>query len=124
MAFMQSREAEPIRYAQQRKHRRFDLQFPVCVNFPSHGEIHQFKGLTKNVSVGGMLLKAASQLPLRTQVRLTIEVNTPWSGRHIQLHAEGEIVRVEELEKAQGFALAVECKRPIEQIGEHLRIAS
>ncbi len=121
---MQSREAEPIRYAQQRKHRRFDLQFPVCVNFPSDGETHQLKALTKNVSVGGMLLKAASQLPLRTQVRLTIEVNTPWPGRHFRLHAEGEIVRVEELGKQEGFALAIECKRLIEEIGEHLRIAS
>jgi len=124
MAFMPNGEVEPIRYARARRYRRFDLQLPVCLSFPSAGTTDQLTGFTKNVSLGGLLLESVRQLPLRTQVDVTIGLVTPWSSRPIQLRTEGEIVRVEALDGQHGFALAIECKRPIKEMGDHLRIAS
>jgi len=109
----------PTSYLRARKYRRFDLQFPVCLNFQSEGKIRRVKGISKNVSVGGLLLKAGAQIPLRTHVNLIINVVSPWAGRQLRLNATGEIVRVEAL-AARGFAIAVECKHPISKMRKHL----
>jgi len=117
-------EVEPIRYPKQRRYRRFDLQVPVCLTFPSAGSVSELAGMSENVSLGGLLLKAPDQLPLRTQVNLTIKLISPWSHRSIRLHSEAEVVRVEALEPGDGYAIAVECKRPMQKIEDHLRAAS
>ncbi len=100
----------------ERRYRRFDLQFPVCLSFPCGGAIRELATVSKNVSSGGVLLKADDQIPPHTQVNLTMEVRGAWSRRPVRLLGEGEVVRVERLEAGAGFAIAIECKRPIAEI--------
>ena len=46
------------------------------------------------------------------------------SRRPLRLRSEGEIVRVEPLGPGAGFAIAVQCKRPIMEMEDHLPAAS
>src|SRR5215471_12826976 len=108
-------------YSTARKYRRFDLQFPVALNFQSNGKLSRLEGVSKNVSVGGMLLSAGAQIPLRTKVRLVIDVASAFAGRPIHLIADGKVVRIEPLANSRGFAIAVECKHPISKMMRHLR---
>jgi len=107
-------------YKRERRYRRFDLQFPVHVTFPSAGTVRELDAISRNVSIGGLLLKAKDSLPPETQVSLTIEVKGPRLRRPVRLVGEGQVVRVERLEPGAGFALAIECKHPIAEIENHL----
>lgn len=101
---------------EQRRYRRFDLQFPVYLSFPSGEGVRELTATSTNVSSGGLLLKADDQIPPHTQVNLTMEVRGAWSRRPVRLLGEGEVVRVERLEAGAGFAIAIECTRPIAEI--------
>jgi PilZ domain-containing protein len=107
-------------YSKERRYRRFDLNFPVSLSYPWAGMVREMETITKNVSVGGLLVTANDQVPLRTPVRLTMNVVGPRFQRPVRLSGEGEVVRVESLGPGAGFAIAVECKRPIEEIEDHL----
>jgi hypothetical protein len=104
----------------ERRHRRFDLQFPVSLNFSSGGAVRELAGISSNVSIGGLLLKVNDPVPVRTRVSLTMAVEDPWRRRPIQLLGKGAVVRVERLGSGAGFALAIECKRPITEVKSHL----
>jgi len=107
-------------HGKERRHRRFDLEFPVSLNFSSDGAIRELAGLSRNVSIGGLLLKVSDPVPVRTQVSLTMAVHDPRLRRPVQLLGKGAVVRVERLESGAGFAIAIECKRPITEIEDHL----
>jgi hypothetical protein len=107
-------------HQRERRHRRFDLQFPVSLNFSSGGTVHEIAGLSSNVSLGGLLLKVDDPLPVRTQVNLKMSVHDSRLRRPVQLLGKGAVVRVEQLESGAGFAIAIECKRPITEIDDHL----
>jgi hypothetical protein len=107
-------------YQRERKYRRFDLQFPVHLSFPSSGTVHQLDAISRNVSIGGLLLRANDSLPPHTQVSLTIDVQDPRLRRSFRLLAEGEVVRVERLEPGAEFAIAIECKHPVTEMENHL----
>lgn len=110
---MQHTKGLATHYPIERKYRRFDLQFPVSLNFPLGGVTRELGAVSKNVSLGGLLVETYDQVPLHTRVHLTMNVVGLSSGRPVQLRGEGEIVRVEPLGPSAGFAIAVECKRPI-----------
>lgn len=110
-------------YPRERRHRRFDLQFPVLLNFPSAGKVRELRAISRNVSIGGLLLKAADSLPPKTEVTFTIEVMGPRLRHPIRLLGEGQVVRVEQLETGAGFAFAIECKHPLAEIENHLPAA-
>lgn len=107
-------------YSIERRYRRFDLRFPVSLSYPWDGVVREMKTISKNVSVGGLLVTANDQVPLHTPVSLTMNVVGPRFRRPVRLSGEGEVVRVESLGPGAGFAIAVECKRPIEEIEDHL----
>ena len=111
-------------YPRERRYRRFDLQFPVHVAFPSAGTVRELDTISRNVSIGGLLVKANDSLPPETQVSLTIEVKGPRLRRPVLLVGKGQVVRVERLEAGAGFAIAIECKRPIAEIENHLPATS
>lgn len=116
------RDPSPTPYQKERRHRRFDLQFPVCLSFPSGGAVRELAAISENVSIGGLLLKAGDQVPPRTRVSLIMEVKG--SGRPVRLAAKGKVVRVEALGPGAGFAIAVECRPPITQNASSLSAAS
>jgi hypothetical protein len=118
--FMRNRQNLAAPYPRQRRHRRFDLEFPVHLSFQSASTARELHTISRNVSIGGLLLKANNPLPTQTQVSLTIEVKGPHLRRSVRLQGEGKVVRVERLEAGSGFAIAIECKRPITEIENHL----
>ncbi len=100
----------------ERKHRRFDLRFPVSLSFPAGGSVRKLEAISENVSIGGLLLKAGDRVPPRTRVNLTMDVKGPRFRNAVRLVAQGRVVRVEALGSAAGFAIAVECQRPITEM--------
>ena len=115
---MNQLDARSMSYPKERKYRRFELQRPVWLSFPFAGFVHKLEGISKNVSMGGVLVKAPDHIPTRTQVSLTMDVRGPRLQRPVRLLGEGEVVRVERLEPGAGFAIAIECSRPIAE-SEH-----
>jgi hypothetical protein len=107
-------------HRKERRHRRFDLQLPVSLNFSSGGAVRELAGISRNVSIGGLLLKVSDPVPVRTRVSLKMAVDDPRLRRPIQLLGKGAVVRVERLESGAGFAIAIQCKRPITEIEDHL----
>ena len=85
------------------------------------GKTRRLETTSRNISIGGLLLKANDRLEPHTEVKVMIEVRSPLSGRLVRLNGTGEVVRVEEIEAGAGYAIAIECKQPISEIGEHLR---
>src|SRR5260370_24142881 len=94
-------------YPRERRYRRFDLQFPVHLSFPSAGSVGELHTTSRNVSIGGLLLKANDSLPPHTQVSLIIDVKAPRLRRPIRLLDEGYVVRVEQLVAGAGFAVSI-----------------
>ncbi len=112
---MRSNQGPQAQYCEVRKHRRFDLQFPVSLSFPTGEVARELEGITKNVSVGGLLLNTHEELPLRSHVRLTLQVQGPRLRYPVRLLAEGEVVRVETLRTGVEYAVAVKCNAPLSQ---------
>jgi PilZ domain-containing protein len=110
-------------YARERRYRRFDLQFPVRLSFSSRGTVHELDTMSRNISIGGLLLRANDSLPPHTRVSLTMDVQGPRLRRPVRLLSEGEVVRVERLESGAGFAIAIECEHPITDMENHLPAA-
>ncbi len=108
----------------QRRHRRFSLKFPVALSFTSPEGVRELDAVSANISIGGVLLKAADAVPLHTQVSLVMEVKGPWSHRPVRLLAKGEVVRVEDLGADVGFAIAIQCQQPITEMKVGLAVAS
>jgi hypothetical protein len=117
-------EAVGRRFPKQRKYRRFDLELPVHLRFEAAGKTHELAGLSRNVSIGGLLVESSDQIPLRTRVALKIDIVRLRSGREQHLLAEGEIIRVEPLAVGTGFGIAIECKPPITEVEDDLLAAS
>jgi len=82
-------------YAPERKYRRFDLRCPVRVKFPSGDAIAQVEAISKNVSIGGLLLECSSMIPPRRPVSFVMTVEGDQLPRPIQLRGDGEVVRIE-----------------------------
>lgn len=108
----------------QRRHRRFNLQFPVSLRFSSDYGVRELNAVSANISIGGVLLKAADAVPPHTYVSLEMEVRGPWSHRPVRLVAKGEVVRVENLGATGGFAIAIQCQQPIAEMKGRLAAAS
>ena len=103
---------------QERKYRRFKLGYPVRVKLQTGGPIAEVESISKNISIGGLLLESTSMIPEHTPVTFLIRIEEERSGRPIYLAGEGKTVRVESIGKA--FAIAVECKTVITQLEDYL----
>lgn len=103
---------------QERKHRRFRLECPVYVKFQAASSAVEIKAISKNVSIGGLLVKSATVIPERTAVTFVMNARGDQVVYPIYLVGEGEIVRVES--SGSAFAIAIKCKIPITQLEECL----
>lgn len=112
---MHLNQGPQVQYGEVRKHRRFDLQFPVSLSFPTGKVARELEGITRNVSVGGLLVNTREELPLRSRVKLTLQVQGPRLRYPVRLLAEGEVVRVETLRTGVEYAVAVKCDAPLSQ---------
>jgi PilZ domain-containing protein len=100
-------------HAALRKYRRFDLRCAVFLRFSAALVTRELEGISKDVSVGGVLLNSGDQVPLHTRVSLQLEVVGPRFRHPVRLTGEGEVVRVEFLNPALGYAIAIECSCPM-----------
>lgn len=107
-------------YAQERKYRRFNLSYPVHVKFRSGNLVSELDAMSRNVSLGGMLLETASPIAEQTPVSFVMKLQGGRIMRPIELAGEGQVVRVESSGVAAGYAIAVQCKNPIVQIEPYL----
>jgi hypothetical protein len=98
----------------QRKHRRYDLQCPVRLQLPQMPSVSSLDTVSRNVSLGGMLVDSKIPVPKDSPVFLTMTLGGQPMIRTLQITAEGRVVRVTEDES--GFAIAVEFTRPLSQI--------
>ena len=103
---------------QERKHRRFSLQYPVRLKVHAAHSLVELDAVSRNISIGGLLLETSSMIPQHTPVSFVMTVWSAQAVRPIQFAGEGEVVRVdakatEKQATGKMFAIAVECKRPI-----------
>ncbi len=101
---------------EQRKHRRFSVSYPVHVKFHLEDSASELQAVTKDVSIGGLLLETASLIPQHCPVDFIMTLHGGPVTRPIQVIGEREVVRVEPHGPGAGFAIAVKCKRPISQM--------
>lgn len=105
---------------QRRKYRRFCLRYPVLVEFSSGGAIREVQTVSKDVSVGGLLLESPSALRESQPLSFTLTVDGDSMVRPIKFFGEGEVVRVEPHCPRAGFTVAVECTHPISEMEDYL----
>ncbi len=103
-----------------RRYRRFNLEFPVYMKVQSPSLVTKIEAVSKNVSVGGLLVKSTGMIPQNTTVSFILSVHGEQAVRPIHLAGEGEIVRVESEEGDATFVMAVRCKAPVMQLEEFL----
>ena len=99
---------------EQRKHRRFLVSYPVHVKFHLEDSASELQAVTKDVSIGGLLLETASLIPQHCPVDFIMTLHGGPVTRPIQVIGEGEVVRVEPHGPGAGFAIAIKCKREIQ----------
>jgi len=105
---------------QERKFRRFDLEWSAHVKFPSGDPIAEIDAVTRNISHCGLLLESASLIPHRTSVEFTITVPGRSTSQPINITGTGEVVRIEPRETAERFGIAVACSNPLTLMERHL----
>jgi hypothetical protein len=98
---------------EQRKHRRFNLRYPVHGTFSCGNSTSDFDAVSRNVSLGGLLMETASEIPLPSAVSFTMTLQGGMVVRPMRLAGDGEVVRVETTGPGVWFAVAVACKQPI-----------
>jgi len=103
-----------------RKHRRFPLQYPVLMKAHFAGSAIELEGISRNVSVGGLLMETSSLIPQHTVVSFVITIRGKHVVRPMQFTGEGKVVRVDTESDKAAFAIAVQCQRPIIQLDEYL----
>jgi len=105
----------------ERRYRRFNLEYPVRVKFLAGSSVSELDTVSRNVSIGGMLLEAPSAIPQHSPVSFLMTLQGGPIVHPIELAGEGKVVRVEPIGAGTGFAVAVECDRPIAQMEGYLR---
>jgi len=105
---------------QERKYPRFKLRCSVHGKFYSGKAFSEFDAVSKNVSIGGLLLETTSEIPRHSPVSFTMTIEGGRVIHPIRLAGEGEVVRVEPSRPGAWFAIALACKHPIAQIENYL----
>ncbi|SRR5579885_68357 len=106
-------------FRHERRFRRFTLRYPVHLLFQSGDAVCEMDTVSRNVSVGGLLLECPADIPEKSPVSFLITVSGR-TLRPVKLAGEGSIVRVQRENRELGWILAVECKTPILQIEYYL----
>ena len=99
----------------ERRFRRFKAEYLVHVRFGSGNAMAEVDAVTKNISLGGLLLESACLIPCGSRVEFAITLQWEPNSRPIKLKGAGEVVRVEPGATAEEFGIAVACSQPITQ---------
>ncbi len=107
-----------------RTYRRFKLEFPVRLKFQNGRSTEEVEGVSKNLSIGGLLVRSVLPVPQHTLVTFVLSVHGRHSLRPIHLMGGGEIVRVEVADAEGAFMMAVKCGSPVVELEEFLPSAN
>ena len=107
----------------ERRYRRFKLRYPVHLLFHSSELISEVDAVSRDVSIGGLLLDCPMLIPQQSAVDFVISLRAR-TLRAVELMGEGKVVRVEPSGAQAEFAVAVECKKPITLIEPYLPVDS
>jgi len=105
---------------EERKYPRFKLRYPVHGKFYSGKAVSEFDAVSRDVSICGLLLETASEIPRHSPVSFTMTIEGGRIVHPIRLAGEGEVVRAEPSGPGAWFAIALACKDPIAQIENYL----
>lgn len=86
------------------------------VKFRSGNIVSELDAVSRNVSLGGVLLETQALIPQHSSVSFLMTVQGGRTVRPIELEGQGRVVRVEARGPENCFAIAVECRNPITQI--------
>lgn len=111
-------------HPQDRRYRRFSLRYPVNVKVDLGNSVSEFRAVSNNVSIGGIMLEADSAIPQHSDVSFTLMIQQHPIFGFAQIMGDGEVVRVEPHASGAGFAIAVKCKRPISELRSYLPASS
>lgn len=102
----------------ERRYRRFSLAYPVRVKFAGLGGTCECQTLSRNISLGGMLLETQTLIPRRTEVSFILTLQGGHIVRPVDVSGNGEVVRVEKIVGGTGYAVALRCSRPLVDVTE------
>ena len=80
----------------------------------------EIEAVSKNLSVGGLLIRSLLPVPEHTTVSFVLSVHGRESLRPVHLRGDGEIVRVENVEAEGAYVMAVKCDAPVKELEEYL----
>jgi len=100
----------------ERQFRRFNLSYTVHVRFHAGKSVAELDVVTRNISIGGLLLESRSPIPYGSQVEFTIRLTGAPITHPITLEGSGRIVRLETDATTRQFGIAIACTRPVDQI--------
>jgi len=107
-------------HPERRKYRRFKLRYPVHGTFSSGDLVSDFDAVSRNVSVVGLLMETASEIPSHSLVSFTMTLQGGEVMRPIHFAGEGKVVRAEPPELGVWHAIAVACGNPIAHVEDYL----
>ena len=103
----------------ERRYRRFRLRYSVHLLSCSGELISEVDAVSRDVSIGGLLVESPVPIPRGTPVNFIITLRAR-TLRPVDLVGEGSVVRVVDNGAQHRFAVALECKKPITQIEAYL----
>jgi len=103
---------------EQRATTRYKIELPVFFRWQDKEATHHGRGLTRNMSTGGLFI-TSSRSPVPS-ANLTVEIRVSWSERpaqDVRLNVKGRVIRVEEggfaVEGAISFARGTKTTGPV-----------
>lgn len=90
-------------FSERRRAARFPIAIPV--------ELERGKGVTRNVSLSGVLFQTEAAFSPGEQIRMVLVLERASPDRPIRLQCEGRVVRVARLETARDVAVAISSYR-------------
>jgi len=100
---------------QLRRYRRFNLECPVRIKIQSDTTAAEVDTVSRNVSIGGLLLRSPAFVAQNVVVTFMMSVQGIKAVRPIHLVGKGQIVRVENAADAT-FLLALRCQDPVTEL--------
>jgi PilZ domain len=97
-----------------RSHARFALRCRAQVEFTFVGTSSRLDCVTRNVSIGGLLIESPALVPEHMSVNFSITADGRQMVPALEFTGAGEVVRVQPDPSGEGCVVAIKAARPIE----------
>ena len=114
----------PPPFERQRKHVRYELAFPVELRCFVEGSVRELAAMSRNISLGGLLVEAGEVLPWNCDVEFEMTVRTEPVRQALRLRGVGHVVRIEPNSSGGGFLVALQCEGSMRRVLDGTRKAA